>query len=807
MAIWNDCRFAVRQLRKSPGFTLVVMLTLALCIGANTAVYSVLDAVVLRPLPYPHPERIAHILSIWRRGALEDVETSVTGGQFEGVRDHASALDVAAYAEPSGANFTEGGRAEYIQQQRVSAGFFGVLGVPPQYGREFTRSEDVPGGPAVAILSFEFWRREFHGDSSVLGRGINLKGEPYTVVGILPRGFRFTRPVDVWTPLRPSLTGEGGGSNYGALARVKPGVSWAAASEQLKAISPSLAQFAEAPRNSTREVAITPIGDALTQDSRSQIVLAWGAVVVLLLIGCVNIAGLLLARAVWRRREVAMRMALGGSRTAIVRQLLTESLLLAMGGCAGGLALGTFALDGLKRLGANDLALWHPIEVDARVVLVMMGAAVLTSLIFGLMPALQTSRVDIRGALIEGGRGAVGGTRRRSRQVLVAAEIASSLVLVVSAGLLVETLRHLDGLNPGFDGRNVMAADASLQDARYQTSEAVNGLFNRSLEQIRGIPGVQSAAVALTLPFERPLNTGFRTPEGRRISIDMVYLTPGYLETMRIPLYRGRDILASDTANGAKVALVSESFASKYFRDREALGQPLVLGPDVSRMIVGIVGDVQQHSGISSRAPLSIEPTVYVPASQFADEDFQLVHTWFSPKWVVRTAGPVSGLTRQMQAALANADPQLPIASFRTMDDFRGHVTQEQRYHAVLFSVVAGLALLLAGIGLYGLISQTVAQQTHEIGVRLALGATPQQVMNAVMKAGMGLAAAGAVVGLALSLALVRLLRSLLYGVQPVDPAVLAASTAILLLIAIAATLLPALRILRFDPAQALREE
>jgi|SRR5579871_311752 len=808
MALWNDCRFGLRQLRKHRGFTITVVATLALCIGANTAVYSVLDAVLLRPLPFPEPSRLAHVIEVWRLGGQEGNETSLTGAQYEGVREHASSLDVAAYSGTNGVNFAAGSQAEYIQQQRVAAGFFRVLGILPQFGREFTRAEDVPGGPALAVLSYQFWQRALGGDASILGRAIQLRGQPYTVIGILPSRFRFTGRVDVWTPLRPSRTGEGAGSNYGALARLRPGVSWAAAAEQLKAISPQLAQFAEAPQNAKSEVAILPITSALTQDSRGQLLLTWGAVITVLLIGCVNIAGLLLARSVLRRREVATRMALGGGRGAIVRQLLIEGLLLALGGCVAGVALGIFALDWLKKLGADDFALWHPIQVDVRVVLAMLAIAVLTSLVFGLAPALQTSRVNIRAVLMEGGRGAAGSSRRFSRQVLVAAEIASSLVLVVSAGLLLETLRYLDGLNPGFDGRNVIVADASLQDARYESSEAVNRLFTESLDRMRRIPGVQSAAVALTLPYERPLNTGFRSPDGRRLAIEMVYLTPGYLATMRIPVLRGRDIDTSDTADGAKVVMVSESFAAKYYRGRDALGQPLELtGRDIRR-IVGVIGDVQQHSGINGGGgPLSVEPTVYVPAAQLSSANFRLIHTWFSPKWVVRTAGPVGGIQGQMQAAIAGIDPQLPVAHFQTMDDLEAAITRGQRYHAVLFSIVAALALLLAGLGLYGLISQTIAQRTHELGVRMALGATPRQVMHATLRSGLALAGTGAAAGLLLSLVVVRWLRHLLFGVRPADPANLAASTAILLLIAIAATLIPAARVLRLDPAQTLREE
>src|ERR1035437_5971708 len=515
MALWSDARSALRQLRKSPGFTLIVIGTLALCIGVNTAVFSVLDAVLLRGAPYPEPDRLAVVVTAFRGGGSEEFNTSQTGALFETVRDHVSGLDVAAAGGPGGANFAANDRPEYIQQQRVSAGYFRVLGVAPQTGREFSRQEDVPEGVAVAILSHGFWQRVFHGNAAVLGRSISLRGEAYTVIGIMPPDFRASSPVDVWTPLRPSRTGEGGGSNYEVIARLRPGVSWPQASEQLRSLSQALNADPAFPREMKNfEERIIPLETGATQGVRFELLLTWAAVLMVLLIGCVNIAGLLLARAGARGREIATRMALGGSRGAIVRQLLMESLMLALGGGAVGVGIGAFAIDWLKRLGAKDFELWHPIELDARVLVAMLGIAALTSLLFGLAPALQTTRLDIRSVLMEAGRGGPGGRRRWWPNALVAAEVVLSLVLLIGAGLMLRTLSSLDGLDPGFDTRNVISAQASLQDARYQTSAAVNRLYTGSLERIRHIPGVESAAVALTLPYERPLNDGFRILDG-----------------------------------------------------------------------------------------------------------------------------------------------------------------------------------------------------------------------------------------------------------------------------------------------------
>ena len=807
MPLWNDTRFALRQLRKSPAFTLVVLATLGLCIGANTAIYSVLDAVLLRPAPYPELDRLALVTTHWRQSGKEGEEEDQTGALFEGVRDGSRALDVAAFGVGnSGVNFAAQGHLEYVRQQRVSAGFFRVLGIAPRMGREFSRAEDTAGGPAVAVLSYEFWQRVFGGDTSALGRAIALRGEPYTVVGIMPRGFRTSLPVDVWTPLRPSRTGEGSGQNYVVIARVKPGFSWAAAADELKALSPGIAKQARVSRDSTIEQRIVPLQSGATAGMRSELLLTWAAVLMVLLIGCVNIAGLLLARAGGRGREIATRMALGGSRAAIVRQLLMESLLLALGGGAVGVGIGAFAVDWLKRLGAKDFELWHPVELDARVLVAMLGIAALTSLFFGLAPALQTTRLDIRSVLMEAGRGGPGRRRRWWPNALVAAEVALSLVLLVSAGLMLRTLSYLDRLSPGFDTRNVISAEVSLQDARYKTSAAVNRLYTASLERIRHIPGVQSAAVALTLPYERPLNDGFRILDGDDRSMhgsEAVYVTPGYFQTMRIPVLRGREFLDSDTPASAPVVVVSASFAAKFFHGKEAVGHHLSSGE-----IVGVVGDVQQHTGLyPNHGPISVEPTLYIPASQISDKYVQLVHTWFSPKWVIRASGPIGSLTAQIQRAVAGVDSQLPIASFQTIDDLQAHITSSQRYRAALFSIFAGLALLLAAVGIYGSISQSITERTHELGVRMALGASAQQTIASVMKPGILLALLGAAAGYLLSLATVRFLEHLLWGVRPTDPLAFAAAAATLLLAAALASLAPALRILRLDPAQTLRNE
>ncbi len=804
MTVWNDLRYGFRQLCKSPGFSLGTLLTLGLCIGANTAIYSVVDAVLLRPVPYPESNRLAVVMTAYGQKGESGLFTGQSGAMFEGVRDGITSLDVAARSGTNGVNFAAAGQAEYIQQQRVSTRYFRVLGVQPHIGRGFTPGEDRAGGPAVAVLSYHFWQTALRGDAGVLGRAIQLRGEPYTVVGVMPRDFRVETPVDVWTPLRPARNGEGGGINYHVIARLRPGASWAAVSDQLKSLQ---LRYDALPRNLHLEQRILPFHTGATEETRSELLLTWAAVIAVLLIGCVNIAGLLLARSARRRREVATRLALGGSRASIVRQLLLENLLLSAGGGILGVLLGQAGIEQLKQLGAQSLELWHPIQLDVRVLLAMFGVALFTTLLFGLVPAIESTRVDIRSALIDGGRSVAGGGRRWLRSTMIIAEVALSLVLLVSAGLLVRSLEYLNGLNPGFDTQHVRTAQTSLQDARYGSSAAVNRLYSRGLEQIRRIPGVESAAVALSLPFERPLNSGIRlVVQGNILTpvVEEVYATPGYFETVRIPILEGRTFRESDKADSARVAMVSQSFARKFYPDGSAMGRQIGR-PGME--IVGIIGDVQQHSGIDDLGPLAIEPTVYLPVSQLGDEDLQLLHTWFAPKWVVRAQGSPGALAAAMQRAIASVDPQLPMASFHSIKELRSEVTEGQRYDAALFSILAGLALLLSAVGLYGLISESVAQRTREIGIRMALGASIGDAITTTMKPGIMFAVAGVGLGLVLAVAAVRLLQHMLWGVRPLDAATFAGTAALLLLVAILATLLPALRLLRLDPALTLRHE
>jgi predicted permease len=826
MAVANEIRYALRQLRNHPGLTVVVVATVGLCIGANTAIYSVLDAVLLRPLPYPEPDRLAMVVTADPLHEGGEPMDSQTGPLFEAVRRYTPGLDAAAYAGQGGVNLVDNGHASFVQQQRVSAGYFRVLGVAPlPGGREFTRAEDVPNGRALALVSYDFWQRVLHGEHGVVGRTIKLRGEPYQIIGVMPRGFRgpaqasvsdpLKPPVDLWTPLRPTAGGEGDGANYHVIARLKPGVSWPEVTGQLQALSRGLMQMTDFPKDRPIfEERVVPLQSGLTHDVRRELYITWAAVLVVLLIGCANIAGLLMARAPARAREIATRLALGGGRGAIIRQLLVESLILSMGGCGVGLLIGGFAVDWLKRLGATNFEVAQPIQLDFRVMAAMFAVAVGTSLLFGLVPAIQISRLDIRSVLVESGRGIASGRGRRLRNALVAAEVAFSLVLLVSAGLLIRTLGYFHGLNPGFDTRNLIVAESSLLDARYADRDAITHLYDLALARIRAIPGVKHAAVTLSLPYERPLNYGYKQLDGftgpppRGKMMEMVYVTPDYFETLGIPLRRGRAFRESDTPENALVAIVSESFARRVFSGVDAaLGRHIAIG-NVKYEIAGVVGDVQQHSGLDlASRPLSVEPTVYAPMAQSAPGLLYFVHRWYSPKWVVRSSVSPPRLTPKIQAEVAAVDKELPVSGFRTMEEVEGIYLLQQGYTTALFSMMAALGLALAAIGLAGLIANTIAQRMHELGVRMALGATATQIVTATMRPGILLALAGIAAGALLARVAARLLDSMLWGVQPGDPMTFLATAVVLLVVTVAASLVPCLRILHLDPARTLHTE
>lgn len=814
--VTDDLRFGWRQLRKAPGFSVTAILTLALAIGANTAVFSLVDAVLLKSLPYPEPERLATMGATYSQNGVEVGRESMalTGAAWQAIKSQVTGIDAALFSGLSSRVTLVGPSSTIsVAPQRVSAGYFRVLGIAPAIGREFTADEDVTGGPALAVLSDHLWRNVFNGDAAVVGKTILLKGEPHVVVGVMPASFRNSREADVWTPIRPSTQGEGGGNNYGFIARLKERVNWAQASAQAGAAADSTLQRRTSDSGRTMSHILIPIRDEMSGDVRTPLLLLSGAVGVVLLVACVNLAGLLLARGGRRTREIATRLAIGGDRRAVVRQLLIESLLLAMCGGVAGLAVGAAALEGLKAT-ATDLLLtpWGQVALDARVLSVTLALTVLTAVLFGLVPAIQATRLDVQAALAEGGtRSVAGGARGWSRRLLVVAEVALGVVLLVGAGLLIRTFVYLQAQPAGFDPRNVLTLSASLEDARYEKPEAVEQLFANSLERMRALPGVESAAVSLGLPYERILNMGMRLvgASGERTDFQFstaTYVTPGYFETLRLPLLAGRTLRDGDSRTAAPVVVVNEAFARRYFKGRDAIGGHVFMSGQ-TRDIVGVVANTQQRGGFMTFGPIDAVPGVYMPFAQFPSGGLPTIHGWFSTAWIVRQARAGAVTEAMLRRAMADSDSQLAVSAVRDIDDVRSASLSRQRMLMTLVGALGGLALFLAAMGIHSLIASGVNERTRELGIRLALGATVGQTIRAAALPGITMAIVGLVVGSAAAIGASRWIKSLLFGVGENDPLTFVAVMGALLVVAIAASVIPALRVRKLDPVSLLRAE
>ena len=815
----EDLRLALRQFHRSPGFAAAVIVTLALAVGVNTAVFSLLDGFLLRTLPYPEPDRVAALIGHYvqkddQSRTLDD--DSSDNVAWRAVKHEVPSVTAAiagdAFGDTEGVNLeadaSAGGAARYVHGARVSAHYFEVLGIQPILGRGFTDEEDSPGAGKAAVLSYGLWRTTFHADPSILGKSILLKGAPYTVVGVLPRGAQMPNPADLWTPLMPDdPKGVCVGNNCLILMRLKPGATWDEVRSQLTHLPPP--RQAELEREKVWYYP-SPLERYVGNGMRAGIQTLMAAVGFILLIACANLAGLMLARIHRRTPEIATRIALGATRARILRQLWVENLVLALtgGACGVGLALALFPL--MKQLLPDDMIPIGGFALDGHVLAFALGASLVTSLLFGALPALETRRVDLRSSIAAGTRSVAGGSGR-VRQALIGAEVALTLVLLAGAGLLIRTVVHLESLPPGFDAHNVMTAKASLDDARYQDPVKFHALLGNSVAAMERIPGVESAAAALSLPYERGLNDGIWILDGSRgrkaeDGSSQSWITPGFFQTLRIPILSGRDIRWSDTERTQPVAVVNIAFGRTFYNDPSPLGRHFKT-EGTTYTIVGVVPDVVKSLGMSRGAPLDFEPVFYIPAAQMNQEVANVAHMWFQPSWIVRTRGPMGGITGRMQQALASVDPGLPFSGFYSMEDLLHQQLQMQRIEVMLLGTLAGLALLLSAVGVYALVSSLVVQRTREIGIRIALGSTLGEAMRHVASSGMAAAAGGVAAGLVGCFFALRILKSALYGIGTYDPATLAIVPLVLLAIAAAASLLPALRIARIDPAETLRAE
>jgi len=805
--IRQNLRFAVRQLLRNPGFTATVVLTLALSIGANTAIFSIVNALMLKSLPYPQPERMGTLFQRTQGPNPDDGLRWIDGTQWNQLRDNVPSLTSAVFAAlASGANLESSSKqVAYIHNGRISQHYFEVLGIRPAIGRSFSQAEDAPNGPKAVVLSYEFWRSTFNADRNLIGSAIRLKGEPYTVIGILPQNAITPLNADVYTSLQPSPHGEGNGTNFGVIFRLNTGATWQQADAEInRAWSARIAQIESRNPGTKIQFYTVPFQKGVTSELRPQAIALMAAAGFILLIACANLAGLTLVRMARRLPEIATRLAVGASRWQILRQLWIENLLVACIGGIAGVAVGFLALRGLLSLLPQDFLPVSGVALDGRVLAFTTVVTLLTSVLFGMLPALSARRVDLRSSLAS--RGTSSGHSTRLRQALIAGEVALTVLLLAGSGLLIRTLIHLQTLPPGFNPQGVMTAKASLDDARYKDPAPFRQLMTTSVAAMQRIPGVQSAAVALTLPYERTLNDGVLLHDGpqngKNVGTDVVYVTPQFFDVLQMPLIRGRAFNDADGPNSQPVIIINSAFAQKFFPGINPVG--LIVSRNAR--IVGVVSDTQLSSGLNPTAPIQSEETIYMPAAQVAGP-MLMVHAWFQPSWVVRTAAPVNGLTEQMQRALSSVAPGVPFSGFYRMSDLQAKALSMQRIEVALLGAMAGLALLLSAIGIFALVASLVTQRTRDIGIRIALGSTIGQAITNISASGLGATTAGLLIGLGLCAAVLPVMRSVLYGIRVYDLPSLAIVIATLALVSLVAATIPALRIAHIDPARTLREE
>jgi predicted permease len=811
----QDFRLAMRQLRRNPGFALAVVLTLALGIGVNAAVFGLVNGFLLRPLPYPQADRLGVLLlhQEWPLNGGTGFSDSDNHDRnaWTWIRDNVPAVRAAAYGwAATGVNLqavAAGGVVRFVREMRVSAHYFEVLGVPLFLGRDFRDEEDLRGGPPAAILSFQLWQSVFHSDPQVLGTTIRLKGEPYTVVGVLPPNLETPRLADLWVPLQPASAAECEGPNCGIILRLMPGSSWVEANTQLSGLRTP--DFIETKFKGRAWFFASAMQKEVGRRTRTPLFVLMLAVSFIMLIGCANLAGLSLVRVARRSSEIATRLSLGATRWKILRQLWVESLLLAIVGAGAGLALTAAALKLLNSFLPEQFIPLGGMKIDIRVLAFTAAAAFLSSLLFGALPALQTRRVTLRSATVGGSHSIVPG-KGRLKQFLTAGEVALSIVLLAGAGLLIHTLVYLETLPPGFDPTNVIAARLSLDDARYHEATAFHHLLQQSVSALKQIPGVEDAAVGLSVPYERGLDWPVKILDGEHAGEDSessaAYVTPGYFTTLRIPVLVGRGFETTDTSTSEYVAVINVEFARKYFGRSSPIGHNIQCSGKTYR-VVGMVANVAKKPGEEGNEPMGTERVYYIPADQASQEMVNLAHIWFQPSLIVRMKQPIDGITGLMQKALAKADPNLPFSGFYSMNDILAENLKLQRAEVLLLGGLAGLALVLSAVGIYGLVSNLVVQRTREIGLRLALGAQLRQVMLHVAGSGMVATGSGILVGAILASFAVRVLKSQLYGVALYDPLTLIAVPLLLAVVAIVASGVPTLRVAQIDPAETLRAE
>jgi putative ABC transport system permease protein len=819
--ILQDLRYGARMLLKTPALTAIVILALALGIGANAAIFSVINAVVLRPLPYDHAEQL---LFLNERSPVLD-EMSISYPDFTDWRDQNHVFEKIGVYNRNSYNLTGYGDAERILTAQVSADLFSALRVNTGIGRLFTNDEDKPGAAPVVLLSYALWQRRFGGENSILNQTITLNGKSYTVIGVMPQDFAFPTRVEMWVPVGqlsgdPNWQQRGNHPGLYGVARLKPGATQAQAQADMNNIAANLQkQYPDS--NTNNGVRIRTLMEVLVGDTvKSTLWILFGAVAFVLLIACANIANLLLARATARRKEMAIRTAMGAGRWRIARQLLTESLLLAIVGGGIGLVIARLTIKWILYVSPTAIPRAREITLDWRVLGFTFGVSVLTGILFGLVPSIQAGEVDVHETLKEAGRGT--SARHWLRSSLVIVEVATTMVLLIGAGLMIRSFYQLQNVNPGFSYENLTSFTVSLPQRKYTVEEQRAQFFNNLVQEIRALPGVQSVGAASGLPLG---NNGWQTsfivdgrpapPPGDTPLMEACTVTPDYFRAMNIPLLRGRYFTDHDDRSflngkdlsgmndgeriiaGTNVIIIDEEFASRYWPNEEAVGKRIRFGSDAkapSLEVVGVVGRVKMEG---------------------LDTDSKRVQGYFSysqvPFWsmtlVIRGKGDPNLLIAAARNQVKAMDPDQPIYNIRTMDEIRGEAVAPQRLNLMLMTIFAGLAFVLAIVGIYGVMSYAVTQRTHEIGIRMAIGAQPRDVFRLILGQGMFLTALGMVAGLLGAFVLTRLMASMLFAVKPTDPVTFAGVALLLAAVALLACYIPGRRATKVDPVNSLRYE
>ncbi|HEY3026114.1 MAG TPA: ABC transporter permease [Pyrinomonadaceae bacterium] len=797
----QDLRYGLRMMLKKPGFTAVAVITLALGIGANTAIFSVVNYVLLRPLPYPEPDRLVTFWLSTPRG-MQDMEW--TDQLFAFFRDRNHSFEGLAAYDGTSLTLTGRDRPERLEATTVTYNFFRVMRQEPLYGRTFLPTEDLPGNNNVVILSHQIWQRRFAADPAIVGQSINLNNVPTVVVGVMRPGFDFPDHSETWVPV--GLNPEGPNETWylEQVGRLKPGVTITAAQREMSALYADYALERKWPKDeSGTTLIVRPLSQEIVHDVQTPLLVLSGAVGLVLLIACANIANLLLARAISRRHEMALRGCLGASTFRIVRQLLTESLLLALSGAGGGLLLAFWFIDAL-RSSSVEIPRLDQVRINSPVLLFTAVVTLLTGLLFGLVPALRSARVNVQESLKEGSRGSAPASHRRVNNAFVIAQFALSLMLLIGAGLLLQSFKKLTSVDPGFKPENVLTARIELPEKKYTDDTQIRGFYQRLLERVQGLPGVRSAGLSSMVPFGSSGDGNVFTVEGQDPDPDKQLpvawwrdVTPDYFSAMGIPLLKGRTFRDIDNKNGSPVAIVDEKLANTYWPNQDPIGKRIRWGRaswgNSLMTVVGVVARVK-HRRLDEDAKFYL----YQPASQEIVPEMYVA---------VRTTSNPETLTAALRRQVSDLDPELPLFEVRTMDQAVATSLSTRRLTNILLAGFAATALLLAAIGIYGVTSLNVTGRIHEFGIRIALGATRRDVLSLAVFQGLRLALIGLVFGIGGALLITRFMSSLLFGVSATDPWIFAGVALLLALVALLACYIPARRAMKVDPLVALRYE